>query len=81
MGGAPEHPARCIKQSMGRVGSALDNAVIEAWHSTFECELRGLERFVTKATALIRVGRNTTSPGWQTCAEESRHAREILRCG
>jgi transposase InsO family protein len=44
-----------IKQSMGRVGSALDNAVIEAWHSTFECELRGLERFVTKDAARIRV--------------------------
>ena len=29
-----------IKQSMGRVGSALDNAVIESWHSTVEFELR-----------------------------------------
>ena len=25
-----------ITQSMGRAGSALDNAVIEAWHSTVE---------------------------------------------
>ncbi|WP_158303288.1 DDE-type integrase/transposase/recombinase, partial [Prauserella endophytica] len=25
-----------ITQSMGRVGSALDNAVIESWHSTME---------------------------------------------
>ena len=25
-----------IRQSMGRVGSALDNAVIESWHSTLE---------------------------------------------
>ncbi|HKF32724.1 MAG TPA: hypothetical protein VKB37_10190 [Jatrophihabitantaceae bacterium] len=31
-----------IKQSMGRVGSALNNAVIESWHSTLEFELRGL---------------------------------------
>jgi len=44
-----------IKQSMGRVGSALDNAVIEAWHSTLEFELRGLEHFASKATARARV--------------------------
>jgi putative transposase len=43
---------RCgIKQSMGRPGSALDNAVIESWHSTVEFELRRLERFATKAEA------------------------------
>ena len=29
-----------IPQSMGRPGSALDNAVIESWHSTLEFELR-----------------------------------------
>ena len=29
-----------ISQSMGRPGSALDNAVIESWHSTLEFELR-----------------------------------------
>ena len=30
---------RCgIRQSMGRPGSALDNAVIESWHSTLEFE-------------------------------------------
>ena len=29
-----------IAQSMGKPGSALDNAVIEAWHSTLEFELR-----------------------------------------
>jgi transposase InsO family protein len=44
-----------IRQSMGRVGSALDNAVIEAWHSTLEFELRGLERFGTRAQARARV--------------------------
>ena len=29
-----------INQSMGRAGSALDNAVIESWHATVEFELR-----------------------------------------
>jgi transposase InsO family protein len=29
-----------VCQSMGRPGSALDNAVIESWHSTLEFELR-----------------------------------------
>jgi transposase InsO family protein len=40
-----------IRQSMGRTGSALDNAVIESWHSTVEFELRRLEHFATKAEA------------------------------
>ena len=44
-----------ITQSMGRVGSALDNAVIESWHSTLEFELRAVERFATKAAARARV--------------------------
>ena len=44
-----------IKQSMGRPGSALDNAVIEAWHSTLTFELRALEHFATKAQARARV--------------------------
>jgi putative transposase len=44
-----------LTQSMGRVGSALDNAVIESWHSTVEFELRSLERFTTKAQARRRV--------------------------
>jgi putative transposase len=48
--------ARCgMTQSMGRVGSALDNAVIESWHSTLEFELRQLEHFTTKAQARRRV--------------------------
>jgi putative transposase len=42
-------------QSMGRPGSALDNAVIESWHSTLEFELRSLESFATKAAARARV--------------------------
>lgn len=44
-----------ITQSMGRVGSALDNAVIESWHSTLEFELREREHFTTKAQARARV--------------------------
>jgi putative transposase len=44
-----------VTQSMGRLGSALDNAVIEAWHSTLEFELRSLEEFAAKAAARARV--------------------------
>jgi transposase InsO family protein len=44
-----------IKQSMGRAGSALDNAVIESWHSTVEFELRQLEHFETRGQARRRV--------------------------
>jgi transposase InsO family protein len=42
-------------QSMGRPGSALDNAVIESWHSTLEWELRRVEHFATKAAARAKV--------------------------
>ena len=52
---AGEFRAACgrlgITQSMGRPGSALDNAVIESWHSTLEWELRSRERFETRAQA------------------------------
>jgi putative transposase len=44
-----------IAQSMGRPGSALDNAVIESWHSTLEFELRRMEHFATKAAARTNV--------------------------
>jgi transposase InsO family protein len=44
-----------IAQSMGRPGSALDNAVIESWHSTVESGLRRLEHFATRAAARVRV--------------------------
>jgi transposase InsO family protein len=44
-----------VCQSMGRPGSALDNAVIESWHSTLEFELRRAEHFTTKARARVRV--------------------------
>jgi transposase InsO family protein len=40
-----------VTQSMGRPGSALDNAVIESWHSTLEFELRRVEHFTTRAAA------------------------------
>jgi putative transposase len=44
-----------VCQSMGRPGSALDNAVIESWHSTLEWELRSLQKFTTKAGARAAV--------------------------
>jgi putative transposase len=44
-----------IVQSMGRPGSALDNAVIESWHSTLEFELRSCETFATRAQARAKV--------------------------
>jgi putative transposase len=40
-----------VTQSMGRPGSALDNAAIESRHSTLELELRRLEHFATKPAA------------------------------
>lgn len=47
-----------VRQSMGRPGSALDNAAIEAWHSTLTFELRALRHFATKAEA------RTAVAGW-----------------
>ncbi len=44
-----------IRQSMGRVGSALDNSVIESWHSTLEFELRSMHHFTTRAEARAAV--------------------------
>ena len=44
-----------VRQSMGRPGSALDNAVIESWHSTLEWELRSLRKFATRAEARAAV--------------------------
>ena len=81
---------RCgITQSMGRTGSALDNAVIESWHSTLEFELRRLEQFATKAQARpgSPPGSTTTTatadiPRW-VCAPRSttnaprEHARSV----
>jgi len=36
---------------MGRPGSALDNAVIESWHSTLEFELRRVRHYATREQA------------------------------
>ena len=44
-----------VTQSMGRPGSALDNAVIESWHSTLESGLRAVEHFATKKAARAKV--------------------------
>jgi putative transposase len=44
-----------VRQSMGRPGSALDNAVIESWHSTLEFELRSLHTFATRTQARAAV--------------------------
>jgi len=40
-----------VVQSMGRVGSALDNAAAESFNSTLEWELLSRQRFATKAQA------------------------------
>lgn len=40
-----------ITQSMGRTGSALDNAVAESFHSTLEFEVLARNRFATHAEA------------------------------
>lgn len=57
---------------MGRPGSALDNAVIEAWHSTLTFELRARETFATKAAARARV------PAW---IDEYNRERRHSACG
>ena len=44
-----------VIQSMGRVGSALDNAAAESFNSTLEWELLSRRRFATKAQARSEV--------------------------
>ncbi len=46
-----------VTQSMGRVGSCFDTAVIESWHSTLEFELLSRHHFATKAEARRFVAR------------------------
>jgi putative transposase len=46
-----------VTQSMGRVGSALDNAAAESFNSTLEFELLSRRRFATKAEARREVAR------------------------
>ena len=81
-----------ISQSMGRPGSALDNAVIESWHSTLEFELplaralhhqgRGpgpgqrLDRGLQPAPAALRAGHDV--PGRLRAGTSGREGS--LRC-
>jgi putative transposase len=77
-GQGSEHTARSfrqacqrlsIAQSMGRPGSAPDNAVIESWHSTLEFELRSLRHFATRAAA------RTAVAAWiEDCNHVRRHS-------
>lgn len=46
-----------VRQSMGRVGSALDNACAESFNSTLEWELLSRRDFATKAQARREVAR------------------------
>jgi putative transposase len=46
-----------VTQSMGRVGSALDNAAAESWNSTLEWELLSRRHFATKDQARREVSR------------------------
>jgi putative transposase len=58
-----------VRQSMGRPGSALGNAVIEAWHSTLEFGLRSLRRFAARAGARAAVA------AWiEDCGNGGRHS-------
>ncbi|MDI3390627.1 IS3 family transposase [Streptomyces sp. B-S-A8] len=44
-----------VSQSMGRVGSALDNAAAESFHSVLKVEYVHRHRFATRAEARIRI--------------------------
>jgi len=74
-----------VSPSMGRPGSALDNAVIEAWHSTIEFELRRVEHFATKAAARAKVAawipllRHPGSAGARPCPGRSSSGLTALR--
>ena len=56
----------------GEARLALDNAVIESWHSTVEFELRRVEHFATRAAARARVA------AW---IEDYNHNRRHSACG
>ena len=47
--------ALAVRQSMGRVASALDNAAHESFHSTLEFELLSGRRFATREQARTEV--------------------------
>ncbi|MGO9080413.1 MAG: IS3 family transposase [Streptosporangiaceae bacterium] len=58
-----------VQQPMGRPGPALDNAVIESWHSTLEWELRSLRKFAARAEARAAIA------AWiEDCNHERRHS-------
>ncbi|MGH3247536.1 MAG: IS3 family transposase [Trebonia sp.] len=63
-----------IAQSMGRPGSALDNAVIESWHSTLEFELRSRHAFATRAAA-----RQAVAAWIEDCNHVRRHSALGMR--
>ena len=44
-----------VVQSMGRVGSALDNAPAESFNSTLKVEFVHRHRFATRAEAALRI--------------------------
>jgi transposase InsO family protein len=44
-----------VRQSMGRTGSALDNAVAESFNSTLEFELLSVNHFSTRTQARAAV--------------------------
>ena len=64
-----------VTQSMGRVGSALDNATSESWNSTLEFELLSRRRFATKDQARQEVAafidRYNTTRRHSTCEMRS----------
>ena len=48
-------PGLGVLQSMGRVGSALDNAAAEAFNSTVKVEYIHRHRFATRAEARLKI--------------------------
>jgi hypothetical protein len=75
-----------LTQSRGLPGSALDNAVIESWHSTVEFELRRLKHFTTWAQARARVAawieeynhdRRHSALGMRSSIDRGRRGRKI----
>ena len=64
-----------VTQSMGRVGSALDNAAAESWNSTLEHELLSRRRFATKDQARRDVARFIDAYNHQPPPQQLRDAR------
>jgi putative transposase len=63
-----------VRQSMGRVGSALDNAVIESWHSPLEFELRRDASFATRSE-----GRRAVAAWIENYNHDRRHSALGMR--